>query len=282
MSLANPPLLIDSLDHYLARIKQFDLLDRDEEYALACRYRRLGDLEAAHRLICSNLRFVVKIANEYRGYGMKMLDLIQEGNIGLMMAVKKFDPERGIRLISYAVWWIRAYIQNYIVKTWSLVKIGTTQAQKKLFFKLKQTQAALLRLTGQENAEEIAQTLDVRNDEVEEMSRRLAARDTSLDVELIEGEDFTLMETLADNSPNQETRLIENEKRHRLAGEVRQAFDRLNAREQKIIRSRIFAESPRTLQELADDFGISRERVRQIEAHALNKLRGFLDGLETA
>jgi len=282
MRLTNPPLVVDSLDHYLARIKQFELLDRDEESDLARRYRRDGDLEAAHRLICGNLRFVVKVANEYRGYGMKMLDLIQEGNIGLMMAVKKFDPDRGIRLISYAVWWIRAYIQNYIVKTWSLVKIGTTQAQKKLFFKLKQTQAALLRLSGRENAEEIAQTLDVRNDEVEEMSRRLAARDTSLDVELIEGEDFTLMDALADDSPDQETRLIGNEQRRRLAVEVRQAFDRLNDRERKIIRERILDESPRTLQELANDFGISRERVRQLETNALGKLRETLEDLRTA
>jgi RNA polymerase sigma-32 factor len=279
MSLANPPLVIDSLDHYLARIKQFELLDRDEETALARRYRRDGDLEAAHRLICGNLRFVVKVANEYRGYGMKMLDLIQEGNIGLMMAVKKFDPDRGIRLISYAVWWIRAYIQNYIVKTWSLVKIGTTQAQKKLFFKLKQTQAALLRLTGRENTEEIAQTLDVRNTVVEEMSRRLAARETSLDVELTEGEDFTLMDTLADDAPDQETRLINDEQRLKLTSEVRRAFDRLNDRERKIIQQRILDESPRTLQDLADDFGISRERVRQLEANALSKLRGNLSDL---
>lgn len=282
MSLANPPLVIDSLDHYLARIKQFELLDRDEETALARRYRRDGDLEAAHRLICGNLRFVVKVANEYRGYGMKLLDLIQEGNIGLMMAVKKFDPDRGIRLISYAVWWIRAYIQNYIVKTWSLVKIGTTQAQKKLFFKLKQTQAALLRLTGREDGEEIAQTLDVRTDEVEEMSRRLAARETSLDVELVEGEHFTLMDTLVDDTPDQESRLIEDEHRRRLSSEVHQAFDCLNDRERKIIQERILDESPRTLQELADDFGISRERVRQLEANALSKLRGTLEGLRTA
>ena len=282
MSLANPPLVIDSLDHYLARIKQFELLDRDEETALARRYRRDGDLEAAHRLICGNLRFVVKVANEYRGYGMKMLDLIQEGNIGLMMAVKKFDPDRGIRLISYAVWWIRAYIQNYIVKTWSLVKIGTTQAQKKLFFKLKQTQAALLRLTGREDGEEIAQALDVRTDEVEEMSRRLAARETSLDVELVEGEHFTLMDTLVDDTPDQESRLIEDEHRRRLSSEVHQAFDCLNDRERKIIQERILDESPRTLQELADDFGISRERVRQLEANALSKLRGTLEGLRTA
>uniref|UniRef100_UPI003D819889 RNA polymerase factor sigma-32 n=1 Tax=Trichloromonas sp. TaxID=3069249 RepID=UPI003D819889 len=205
MSSHSLPLVIDGFDHYMAQVKQFDLLSREEEYELAKRYRRDGDLEAAHRLTCANLRFVVKVAMEYRNYGMKLLDLIQEGNIGLMMAVKKFDPERGIRLISYAVWWIRAYIQNYIVKTWSLVKIGTTQAQKKLFFKLKQTQAALLRLTGREDHDELARELEVRNEDVEEMVTRMAARDTSLNVDLVEGESFTLLDTLEDETDNQET-----------------------------------------------------------------------------
>ncbi len=276
----NLPLVVDGFDHYLARIKQFDLLSRDEEYELARRYRQQGDLDAAHRLICCNLRFVVKIANEYRNYGMKMLDMIQEGNIGLMMAVKKFDPERGIRLISYAVWWIRAYIQNYIVKTWSLVKIGTTQAQKKLFFKLKQTQAALLRLTGRENRDELARELEVRAEDVDEMARRMATRDTSLDVELIEGADFTLLETLADDAANQETQLLENEQQRILAHQVHDALGRLNERERQIVQARILGEPPRTLQELADHFGISRERVRQLEANALLKLRGVLAPLQ--
>uniref|UniRef100_UPI003D814AC8 RNA polymerase sigma factor RpoH n=1 Tax=Trichloromonas sp. TaxID=3069249 RepID=UPI003D814AC8 len=263
--------------HYMAQVKQFDLLSREEEYELAKRYRRDGDLEAAHRLTCANLRFVVKVAMEYRNYGMKLLDLIQEGNIGLMMAVKKFDPERGIRLISYAVWWIRAYIQNYIVKTWSLVKIGTTQAQKKLFFKLKQTQATLLRLTGREDHDELARELEVRNEDVEEMVTRMAARDTSLNVELVEGESFTLLETLADETDNQETRLLEHEQQQMLSGQVQSALSRLNERERQIIHDRILSDSPRTLQELADDYGISRERVRQLEKNALCKMKGALE-----
>ena len=142
------PVAPDSFEHYMSQIHRFPLLSREEEQQLALRYRHEGDLEAAHTLICANLRFVVKIANEYRRYGMKLLDLVQEGNIGLMMAVKKFDPQRGIRLISYAVWWIRAYIQNFIIRSWSLVKLGTTQAQNKLFFKLGQARQAMQRLGG--------------------------------------------------------------------------------------------------------------------------------------
>lgn len=280
MSAFDLPIVLDGFDHYMSRIRQFDLLSREEEYELARRYHQNGDLDAAHRLICCNLRFVVKIAHEYRNYGMKVLDLIQEGNIGLMMAVKKFDPERGIRLISYAVWWIRAYIQNYIVKTWSLVKIGTTQAQKKLFFKLSQTRAALLRLTGHSSHEEIARELEVRSEEIEEMSRRMAARDASLDVELTEGNDFTLLETLPDDTDNQEIKLLENEQQYLLAQRVQNALGQLNERERQIIQERILNEHPRTLQELAGRFGISRERIRQLESNALLKLRGALEPLQ--
>ncbi len=277
MSIPNLPLVIDGFDHYMAQVKRFDLLSREEECELAMRYRRQEDLESAHRLVCANLRFVVKIALEYRNYGIKLLDLIQEGNIGLMMAVKKFEPERGIRLISYAVWWIRAYIQNYVIKTWSLVKIGTTQAQKKLFFKLKQTQAALLRLTGREDRDELARELDVRNEEVDEMVQRMAARDTSLNAELAEGESFTLLESLADEADNQETLLLASEQQQMLSNQVQTALNRLNERERKIIHDRILSDEPRTLQELADDYGISRERVRQLEKNALLKMKGALE-----
>lgn len=280
MSAIELPIVLDGFDHYLAQIRRFDLLSREEEQELARRYRTEGDLDAAHRLICCNLRFVVKIAHEYRNYGMKLLDLIQEGNIGLMMAVKKFDPERGIRLISYAVWWIRAYIQNYIVKTWSLVKIGTTQAQKKLFFRLQQTQAALLRLTGRSDREEIARELEVRGEEIDEMSQRMAARDASLDVELVEGDDFTLLDTLADDADDQETQLLEKEQRRLLTRQIQYALGRLNERDRKIVRARILSEPPRTLQDLAGDFGVSRERIRQLEANALLKLRGVLEPLQ--
>ncbi|PLX94708.1 MAG: RNA polymerase sigma factor RpoH [Desulfuromonas sp.] len=269
------PVVMDGYDHYLAQINRFDLLSRDEEYDLARRYRQGGDLAAAHRLICANLRFVVKIAREYRSYGLKLLDIIQEGNIGLMMAVKKFDPERGIRLISYAVWWIRAYIQSYIIRNWSLVKIGTTQAQKKLFFKLNQAKKALLQLGGG-SSEEIAETLAVRSSEVDEMSVRLAGRDASLDVELVEGDGFSLLDTLADERENQEDLLLQHESENRLGRAVHKALSSLNPRERHIVEQRILVDEPRTLQELADDYGISRERIRQIEKNALGKLKGVL------
>jgi RNA polymerase sigma-32 factor len=276
MSTPNLPVVTDTFEHYMAQINRFALLGREEEMELARNYRSRGDLDSAHRLICANLRFVVKIAHEYRSYGIKMLDLIQEGNIGLMMAVKKFDPERGIRLISYAVWWIRAYMHNYIVRSWSLVKIGTTQAQKKLFFKLSQTRDAIRRLTGREETAEIARELAVRDEDVEEMAQRMAARDASLDVELSQGEDYTLMDSLADDRQSQEDLLLQREEEHLLCGRVTAALDRLNERERRIVRDRILCDRPRTLQELADDYGISRERVRQLEKNALNKLKGVL------
>jgi len=276
MTVMHLPVTTDSFEQYMAQINRFDILSRQEEFELARRYKQRGDVDAAHRLICANLRFVVKIAQEYRGYGARMLDLIQEGNIGLMMAVKKFEPERGFRLISYAVWWIRAYIQNFVVRTWSLVKIGTTQAQKKLFFKLSQTRAALLQRTGTETTEDIARELHVRDDEVEEMALRMAGRDTSLDVELTEGEDYTLLHTLADSRDNQEQLLIQHEEQTNLSDQVSEALQHLNKREREIITERILRENPLTLQELADRFGISRERVRQLEKNALGKIKELL------
>ena len=233
-------------------------------------------MEAAHRMVCANLRFVVKVANEYRGYGLRLLDLVQEGNIGLMMAVKKFDPRRGTRLITYAVWWIRAYIQNYIMRSWSMVKIGTTQMQKKLFFKLAQTRKALRNLTGTEEIEDIARELDVKEDIVVEMSQRMGSRDTSLDVELNEGEGYTLLNTLQDEGDNQEELLLAHEEQQLITQKTSLALAELKPRERHIIEQRILAETPCTLQELADEYGISRERVRQIEQNALGKLRNVM------
>lgn len=276
MSVMNLPVPTDSFDHYMAQINAFDVLDREQEVELANRYRRKEDIESAHKLICANLRFVVKIANEYRGYGIKMADLVQEGNIGLMMAVKKFDPERGLRLITYAVWWIRAYIHNYIIKSWSLVKIGTTQAQKKLFFKLNQTRAALHKLAGREKTREIARELDVRDADVEEMALRMSARDTSLDLELVEGDDYTLMDSLADERASQEELLMQKEEQSQLSSQTQRALASLNEREKRIIEARILTDSPKTLQDLADEYGISRERVRQLEKNALNKIKPLL------
>lgn len=264
---------IDSFDHYMKQVNRFDLLSPEEELLLARRYRQQGDLQAAHRLTCANLRFVVKVALEYRGYGLRMLDLIQEGNIGLMMAVKKFDPDRGIRLISYAVWWIRAYIQNFIVRSWSLVKIGTTQAQKKLFFKLNQARNSLRQKTGEESTEQLAESLEVRDQDIEEMALRLGARDASLDLELTPGDGFTLLDTLADERANQETALMQRQESQQDRRLVQRALATLNPRERQIVQDRFYGETQRTLQDLANDYGISRERVRQIEKAALEKLR---------
>jgi len=276
MSTLHLPVTTDTFEHYMVQVNRFDLLSAEEEYHLAVRHIEEGDMTAAHRLICANLRFVVKIANEYRGYGLRLLDLVQEGNIGLMMAVKKFDPSRGTRLITYAVWWIRAYIQNYIMRSWSLVKIGTTQLQKKLFFKLAQTRNALRNLTGSEQFDEIARDLEVNEDLVMEMSQRMGRRDTSLDVELSEGEGYTLLSTLADASDNQEDLLLAHEDRKIKEERTSAALATLNPRERQIIEQRILSETPSTLQDLADEFDISRERVRQIEQNALRKLRTVL------
>jgi RNA polymerase sigma-32 factor len=282
MSQVYLPAVGDGFEHYMAQVNRFDLLSPDEEYELAVRFRRDGDLEAAHRLVCANLRFVVKVAFEYRGYGLRLADLVQEGNIGLMQAVRKFDPERGLRLITYAVWWIRATIQNFIMKSWSLVKIGTTQAQKKLFYKFAQTRNALRNLTGAETHAAIAEELDVDEAVVEEMSLRLGHRDTSLDVELAAGEGYSLLDVLADQRDNQESLLIDREEREHLSRRASAALDDLPPRERQIIEQRILAETPRTLQEIADEFGISRERVRQLEQNALRRLKTALGDLAPA
>ena len=273
MSTLNLPITTDTFEHYMVQVNRFDLLSAEQEYDLAVRHMQDGDMDAAHRLVCANLRFVVKVANEYRGYGLRLLDLVQEGNVGLMTAVKKFDPSRGTRLITYAVWWIRAYIQNYIMRSWSLVKIGTTQMQKKLFFKLAQTRNALLNQTGSEDIEDIARELDVNQEIVVEMSQRMGRRDASLDVELTEGEGYTLLHTLPDKADNQETLLLADEERRLNTERTQAALSVLNSRERNIIKQRILADPPSTLQDIAEQYGVSRERIRQIEQNALQKLR---------
>jgi RNA polymerase sigma-32 factor len=273
MSTLNLPITTDTFEHYMTQVNRFDLLSAAEEHELATRHQRDSDMEAAHSLVCANLRFVVKVANEYRGYGLRLLDLVQEGNIGLMLAVKKFDPARGTRLITYAVWWIRAYIQNYIMRSWSLVKIGTTQMQRKLFFKLSQTRNALRNLTGSEQVEDVARELEVNEKVVAEMSQRMGSRDTSLDVELTEGEGYTMLNTLADKQDNQEELLLAHEEQQLNTKRTSIALEILKPRERRIIEQRILTDSPKTLQDLADEFGVSRERIRQIEQNALSKLR---------
>lgn len=275
------PVPVDNLTLYLTEINRFPLLSADEEQTLACRFRDEGDLEAAHRLITANLRFVVKIAGEYRSYGMKMLDLIQEGNIGLMMAVRKFDPRKGVRLISYAVWWIRAYIQNHIISAWSLLKIGTTQAQRKLFFKLNQAKQAIINMTGEEDLHTTALSLDVKDAEAQEMDQRLRG-ELSLDVEMFEGEGGTFLESLPDQRQNQEELLAEYQEATLLERTVAGALQNLNEKERFVIEHRVSSENPMTLQEIADHFSLSRERVRQIEDGALKKMKRLLTPLVVA
>lgn len=270
------PVTTDSFSRYLSEIRGFPLLDEQEEHRLAVRLFEENDLGAAQTLITSNLRFVVKIAAEYRNYGLKMLDLIQEGNIGLMLAVRKFNPYRGFRLITYAVWWIRAQIQSYIVSSWSLLKIGTTQAQRKLFFKLKQAKNAIRSMTGSDDdLPAAALSLDVREADIEEMEQRLLG-EVSLDAELVAGESGSLLETLVDERPNQESQLADLQEQDALKRVVADAVSRLGEKEQFVVQRRVVADEPMTLQEIADHFSISRERVRQIEENALKKIKAIL------
>jgi RNA polymerase sigma-32 factor len=274
--VANLPIVADSLTLYLSEIRKFRLLSEEEEKINAIRFFEEKDLEAAHTLITSNLRYVVKVAFEYRRYGLKMLDLIQEGNIGLMMAVRKFDPNRGVRLISYAVWWIRAYIQNYIVSAWSLVKIGTTHAQRKLFYGLRKTREALLRLTGHESeATEIANMLHVPDLEVVDMDQRIRG-EVSLDGEIPGSDGLSILETIVDDRMNQEEMLDNYQQELNLKKIVAQALQGLNEKERYIVEQRITSDDPATLQDIAVHFSISRERVRQIEERTLAKLRKLL------
>lgn len=270
------PVIVDNLSLYLAEIKRFPVLSADEEHQCAVRFFEEKDLESAHKLITSNLRFVVKIAGEYRAYGMKMLDLIQEGNVGLMMAVRKFNPHKGFRLISYAVWWIRAYIQNHIISAWSLLKIGTTQAQRKLFFKLNQAKSAIRNMTGGgDDFQATADALDVKESEVVEMNQRMRG-DFFLDAEIITGEGLTMLESLPDERQNQEELLADAQENALRERQVASALTALNDKERYVIEQRVAAETPLTLQEIADHFAISRERVRQIEENALKKLKKSL------
>ncbi len=272
------PVVADSFTLYLSEIRRFPTLSAEEEHRLAVKFFEEKDLDAAHRLITSNLRFVVKIASEYRSYGVKMLDLVQEGNIGLMMAVRKFNPYKGFRLISYAVWWIRAYIQNHIVSVWSLLKIGTTQAQRKLFFKLNQAKNAIKNMTGAEDLEATALSLDVSEAAVVEMGERMRG-ECSLDAEIADGDGYTLLEGLADDRQNQEELLADCQEHALLKREITSAMGNLNEKERFIIEHRVTADEPMTLQEIADTFAISRERVRQIEEGALKKMRNLLTPL---
>jgi RNA polymerase sigma-32 factor len=279
----------NSLELYLSEINRFPLLSVEEEQRLARRFAAEGDTRSAHRLVTANLRFVVKVAFEYRSYGFRMADLIQEGNIGLMKAVQKFDADKGIRLISYAVWWIRAYIQNYILKSWSLVKLGTTQAQRKLFFSLARTKRELDKLSSEHGADsdgqdaaKVARKLKVKPSEVREMEQRMDGRDLSLDAPIGEDGGHTHVDFVASADPGQDDELSGAQEQQLVQGKVGQALARLDRRERYIIEQRVMSERPLTLKELGEHFGFSRERARQLEIRAKEKLRQELQALAIA
>ena len=266
-----------NLSIYLQEIKKFPILTAEEEYMLAKRYKEHGDTEAAHKLVTSHLRLVAKIAMGYRGYGLPVTDLISEGNVGIMQAVKKFDPERGFRLATYAMWWIRAQIQEYVLHSWSLVKIGTTAAQKKLFFNLRKLKNQLSSIdTGNlspENAREIASRLNVKEAEVLDMDNRLFSGDQSLNVQIGEEGDTEWQDMLVDSKDTQDNVLANSNELSFRKKIFEQALEVLNDREKEIISLRKLKDKPVKLEELSKKFNISRERVRQIEEKAFEKLQ---------
>lgn len=283
---SNIPTKVDSnLALYMQEIKKYPMLSAEEEYLLARKVIDEQDIDAAHALVTSHLKLVVKIALSMRGYGLAMMDLIAEGNIGLMHAVKKYDPELGHRLSTYAMWWIKAAIQEFVIKSWSLVKIGTTVAQKKLFFSLKKAKQKIMNyhstnsdIMSHSDVKELARQLNVTENEVIEMDQRLSGRDFSLDSPLRSSEEETtsMLDFLPEPKANQETMLAvaeEASNKRKLFGE---AMANLNDRERAIVAARHLQEEPDTLDDLSKKFEISRERVRQIEAAALNKLKLFV------
>ena len=274
------PAPTTSMEHYLAELSNYPILSREEEYKLAMRYRKKRDLDSARKLITSNLRFVVKITNEYRNYGLNPMDLIQEGNIGLMHAVKRFDPTKGYRLISYAVWWIRAYIQNYIIKSWSLVKVGTTQAQRKLFYKLRSEKQKMdigdVTLSS-EDYKNLAKELGVSDQAVIEMDQRMGSKDLSLDAEINGDGEITHLDFLVDDVTNQEELVTRAQEEDEVKKGLETALKSLKERERFVIENRILNDTPLTLEELGKKLNLSRERVRQIESTALKKIKTVLE-----
>jgi RNA polymerase sigma-32 factor len=265
------------LSRYLDEIRKFPMLEPNEEYMLAKRWQEHGDQDAAEKLVTSHLRLVARIAMGYRGYGLPIGEVISEGNVGLMQAVRRFEPEKGFRLATYAMWWIRASIQEYILRSWSLVKMGTTAAQKKLFFNLRRTKSQLQALEEgdlkPEHVKAIARKLGVSEDDVVSMNRRLGG-DASLNAPLrADSEAGEWQDWLVDDTPNQEDRLVEDEEMKRRRSYLTSAMAVLNDRERRVFEARRLAEEPLTLEQLSEEFGVSRERIRQIEVRAFEKVQ---------
>ena len=262
------------LSQYIEKINTAPLLTQEEEFELSVQYREHDDIDAAHRLVSSYLRYVVKIAKEYQNYGMRIMDLIQEGSIGLMQAVKKFDPYKGFRLSTYAMWWIRSAIQEFILRSWSLVKIGTTTSQRKLFFKLRQNKQNIEQLDDIE-AKQIGEKLGVSTRDVLEMDGRMSGRDDSLNRPAIEDGD-EIQDMLPDLRANQEMVMLESEQERLKRESVARALESLSEREKSIVTWRLLSEPPMTLEVIGERLNISRERVRQLEKKALERMKKTL------
>jgi len=277
MAAALPVLANEGgLSRYLDEIRRFPMLEPHEEYMLAKRWREHGDREAAHKLVTSHLRLVAKIAMGYRGYGLPISEVVSEGNVGLMQAVKRFEPEKGFRLATYAMWWIKAAIQEYILRSWSLVKMGTTANQKKLFFNLRKAKGRISALDEgdlhPDQVKQIATQLGVNEQDVVDMNRRLGG-DASLNAPLREEGEGEWQDWLVDNSESQEQLLVKEEEGQNRLSALRSALSVLNPRERRIFEARRLSDDPITLEELSTEFGVSRERVRQIEVRAFEKVQ---------
>ncbi|WP_373087485.1 RNA polymerase sigma factor RpoH [Sneathiella sp.] len=279
MTIASVPVLTPEggLSRYLQEIRKFPMLEPGEEYMLAKAWRDHEDTDAAHKMVTSHLRLVAKIAMGYRGYGLPVAELISEGNVGMMQAVKRFEPEKGFRLSTYAMWWIRAAIQEYILRTWSLVKMGTTAAQKKLFFNLRKIKGQIEAIDEgdmtSEQVKTISTKLSVSEEEVINMNRRLTAPDHSLNAPMRADSEGEWMDWLEDDTPDQETVFAENQELKSRRAMLVKAMDCLNDRERHILTERRLRDEPQTLEDLSQHYSISRERVRQIEVRAFEKLQ---------
>jgi RNA polymerase sigma-32 factor len=276
-SVSTLPSIDGGLSGYLTEIRKFPMLEPDEEFMLAKRFVEHQDANAAHKLVTSHLRLVAKIAMGYRGYGLPIGEVVSEGNVGLMQAVKRFDPDKGFRLATYAMWWIKASIQEYILRSWSLVKMGTTANQKRLFFNLRKVKGKISALEEgdlkPEQVAEIANRLNVSEDEVISMNRRLGG-DTSLNATVRQdSESLEWQDWLVDDSDSQEVMLIDSEEKDNRRAMLRESLDVLNDRERRIFEMRRLSDDPMTLEELSQEFGVSRERVRQIEVRAFEKVQ---------
>jgi RNA polymerase sigma-32 factor len=282
-----PALSSDAgLSRYLSEIRKFPLLTPEDEFMFAKRLKEHGDPEAARRLVTSHLRLVAKIAMGYRGYGLPVSEIVSEGNVGLMQAVKRFDPDKGFRLATYAMWWIRAAIQEYVLRSWSMVKMGTTAAQKKLFFNLRKAKSNIGAIEEgdltPDHTVKLADQLGVTEREVTEMNRRLSGPDSSLNAPLRSESESEWQDWLADDTMDQETRLAEREERGDRHELLNGALDTLSERERDIIQERRLKDEPATLEELSQKYGISRERVRQIEVRAFEKLQAAMQPRQIA